>query len=166
MPIMGGVEATKYIRNNLMLKTPIIALTANAIKGERKKYLSKGMDDYVSKPFEINILVNKIGTLLQLQAKQNNYASNMVKNNTSSNQPLPYSLDKLKGMSNGSPDFLERIVKLFIEETPKATDLLNKYATEANYERIRAIAHKMKPSIAIFRYAYHLGRCKKSGRLR
>ncbi len=51
MPVMNGEEATKIIRNELAIKTPIIALTANAIKGDKEKYLALGMNDYISKPF-------------------------------------------------------------------------------------------------------------------
>ena len=51
MPFMSGFEATKAIRElEESKKVPIIALTARAIKGERERCLSKGMDDYISKP--------------------------------------------------------------------------------------------------------------------
>ena len=60
MPVMGGIEATKIIREDLKLDTPIIALTANAIKGDEIKCLEAGMNDYVSKPFEHSDLFNKI----------------------------------------------------------------------------------------------------------
>jgi CheY-like chemotaxis protein len=52
MPVLDGYAATKIIRDELKLMVPIIALTANAIKGEREKCLNAGMDDFVSKPFE------------------------------------------------------------------------------------------------------------------
>ena len=54
MPEMDGIRATKRIReaggDNAQI--PIIALTANAMKGDRKKYLAAGMNDYVSKPID------------------------------------------------------------------------------------------------------------------
>ena len=64
MPIMGGIEATSIIRTKLKLTTPIIALTARAIKGDDKECLNAGMDDYVSKPFNESDLVNKILKLI------------------------------------------------------------------------------------------------------
>ncbi len=60
MPNMNGEEATKVIREEMCLNIPIIALTANAIKGDKEKYLSMGMNDYVSKPFEKDELNEKI----------------------------------------------------------------------------------------------------------
>ncbi len=52
MPIMGGLEATRIIREERNINTPIIALTANAIKGDMDMCLRAGMNDYMSKPFK------------------------------------------------------------------------------------------------------------------
>ena len=67
MPNMSGIEATQHIRKyekeNNLTHTPIVALTANALKGDREKFLSSGMDEYLTKPLNKNklvIILNKI----------------------------------------------------------------------------------------------------------
>ena len=69
MPEMGGIEATQAIRameqNQQMQRTPIIAVTANALKGDRERYMESGMDGYVSKPIAVEALRTEIKRLLQ-----------------------------------------------------------------------------------------------------
>lgn len=60
MPEMDGYHATAYIRNQLKLDIPIIAMTADAMKGESDKCIDAGMQDYISKPFEPKDLFEKI----------------------------------------------------------------------------------------------------------
>lgn len=65
MPVMGGIDATKAILDFELTKNkrhvPIIALTANALAGDREKYINAGMDNYLSKPIELE----KISLMLQ-----------------------------------------------------------------------------------------------------
>lgn len=57
MPGMGGVEACNHIKSKWgTMAPPIIAVTANAIDGDREKYLNEGMDDYIPKPIKLNDL--------------------------------------------------------------------------------------------------------------
>jgi signal transduction histidine kinase/CheY-like chemotaxis protein len=60
MPVMGGMESTGkilgYERKNNKVHIPIVALTANALTGDREKYIGAGMDGYLSKPIELEAL--------------------------------------------------------------------------------------------------------------
>lgn len=66
MPEMDGYETAKYIRNKMngpVRGIPIIALTAHALTGEREKCIEVGMDEYISKPFDPDQLLEKIRSL-------------------------------------------------------------------------------------------------------
>lgn len=57
---MGGVESTHnilaYEKENAKAHIPIIALTANALPGDKEKYISEGMDDYATKPLDVKVI--------------------------------------------------------------------------------------------------------------
>ena len=67
MPNMNGIKATGIIRDlestGNLEKTPIIALTANALKGDRERFLEAGMDDYLTKPLEKNKLISVLSNI-------------------------------------------------------------------------------------------------------
>ena len=60
MPEMDGLEATRMIRLCLEVQPVIIAMTANVMQGDREECMQAGMDDYISKPVELNILLNML----------------------------------------------------------------------------------------------------------
>ncbi|MDA7817371.1 ATP-binding protein [Sulfurimonas sp.] len=69
MPIMNGIEALHAIRNDedileSMKVVPIMALTANAIKGDKEKFMKEGMNGYVSKPIDIELLISELNKFL------------------------------------------------------------------------------------------------------
>jgi CheY-like chemotaxis protein/signal transduction histidine kinase len=68
MPVINGIAATKKIREleaSSNTQTPIIAITANALSGDKEACLAAGMNDYISKPFQVEVLVNKMKMLLE-----------------------------------------------------------------------------------------------------
>ena len=68
MPIMDGYEATKAIRdldNRILAKVPIVAMTANAFGEERKKAFACGMNGYVTKPIEVDVLFETLKQIIE-----------------------------------------------------------------------------------------------------
>ena len=66
MPVMDGLEATIHIRameENLNQRVPIIALTANTFNADRERCLSYGMDDYLAKPLNLDLLTQSFRSL-------------------------------------------------------------------------------------------------------
>lgn len=64
MPIMSGETALKELKKNPLFKTPVIALTADAISGCEQKYLDEGFADYIAKPFSKDQIKLKLDKFL------------------------------------------------------------------------------------------------------
>jgi len=77
MPVLDGISATKniieYEKSNNLTHTPIIAVTANALKGDRERFLSSGLDDYLSKPTKVDnvkTILKRYNITIDLSKKQ------------------------------------------------------------------------------------------------
>jgi CheY-like chemotaxis protein len=69
MPVMDGFEATRQIRQQFpQQRLPIVAITANAMDGDRERCLAQGMDDYLSKPFKKEQLLTVVNKWLKTAA--------------------------------------------------------------------------------------------------
>ena len=79
MPDMDGVETMKKLKN-MSLKTPIVALTADAVEGSRERYLEEGFDDYVAKPIDQMTLEETLHKLLHLNVITENEANTYKEN--------------------------------------------------------------------------------------
>lgn len=143
MPIMDGVEATTYMREVLELKTPIIALTANAFKHDIELYLKKGMNDFITKPYNEQDFFRKIEHSLSLSAAARPAAADT---SISTSRSL-YDLTKLEAMSRGDASFVEKMVSLFIRLAKDNIRVLTTSLETNDHEAIKKVAHKMKPSI-------------------
>lgn len=71
MPEMDGYQATQFIRTKLNNNTPIIALTAHSLIGEKEKCIAVGMNDYITKPFSPKDLFNKIASFINIPVAEN-----------------------------------------------------------------------------------------------
>lgn len=147
MPIMDGLQATKTIRTQLKSKVPIIALTANVIKGVIATCLHAGMNDYISKPFEPEILFHKIASVLQLEKSiTENLSSELPKTKIDTKQQL-LDLSKLSEMMNNEQELVQRMLAKFNKLTPDFIQELNECFNSKKWEELSRTAHKIKPSI-------------------
>ena len=67
MPIMNGIEATQIIKQNFKKVPPVVALTANALSGDIDKFLSNGLDYFLSKPITKESLSEKLLEIFEMQ---------------------------------------------------------------------------------------------------
>ncbi len=145
MPEMGGIEATEIIRTKLNLTTPIIALTANAFKTEIDRCKKAGMDDYVTKPFEEDILIETI-------AKHTTNKKTSVPKSKFTEIPATDTLYNLKSLQNickGNNEFMSEMIVVFIEQTTDALEKSEAAIIENNFTEVSRLIHKIKPSVEI-----------------
>lgn len=147
MPEMGGIEATGIIRKELRMDIPIIALTANALKGDRNKYLEAGLDDYISKPFNEEDLINAIGKVLKLTEKGVNISTTLQKSDFHREPNSAYDFTKLKMFFGDDQQMMDKMVNLFKEEIPKSISKLENHYLMQDHQGIKFIAHDMKSSV-------------------
>jgi PAS domain S-box-containing protein len=143
MPVMDGMEAVKIIRTHLLNNTPIVALTALALKGDNQKCLDAGFNDYLSKPFEESQLL-KIVALWLPKTPLRDVDQHLLKEDVS--QAL-FDLSQLHIIAKGNQGFVEKMKKLFVEQTPVAIKEIKSAYVEGDYQKISKIAHRIKPSI-------------------
>ncbi len=113
MPVMDGIEATHeilaYEKENRLAHTPIVALTANALPGDRETFLSEGLDEYISKPLKKENIVRVLKLFLNYDAENESGSKDILQDN----------------MENIYSDKIEQIVD---EETPTIlTECKNSY---------------------------------------
>jgi Signal transduction histidine kinase len=138
MPVMDGYDATRAIRDGASgtqnRSIPILATTANAIKGDIEKCLEAGMNDYISKPISYSDLSVKIEKWLERGRKVVDGGA----------------IEKLtkQEMELGKP-LINELIDIFLEETPVMIDKMRTNLYEGKRKEIAAIAHSLKSSAAV-----------------
>jgi signal transduction histidine kinase/DNA-binding response OmpR family regulator len=135
MPVMDGYTASKVIRawEGDQRHTPIIALTAHAMAGERDKVLAAGMDDYLSKPLKPQSL------------------ERMLQRYVGEFEPVDEFEYSIEAQSESCDLDMQvqrsaRLCKLFIDKVPETLDELDQAVADKDAKRVREKAHKLKGS--------------------
>ncbi|MGH9378396.1 MAG: response regulator, partial [Terriglobia bacterium] len=165
MPVMGGFEATAAIREREKAAgghIPIIAMTAHAMIGDRKKCLEAGMDGYVSKPVKIKALLDAIDA----QAPSGvSLAEPMPPPPQPPLQPQPHQLppprpprpnagvldrEKTLAQLEGDVQLLGEMASLFLHEIPKQMESTRAALENRDIKSLANLAHTIKGSVANF----------------
>ena len=167
MPEMDGYTTTQKIRDDLKIRTPIIALTAHALAGERERCLSAGMNDYIPKPIREDKLRSLIAQFVTIE--QLPFSENTINNTPSDgfiprdddarlavisplengqNQDKILKLNYLQELSKGNTTFVKSMLSQFIEQMPQEIADLEKAITAKDFTLIKSLAHNMKTTVA------------------
>jgi signal transduction histidine kinase/DNA-binding response OmpR family regulator len=138
MPKMDGFEATKRIRNNeKFAKIPIVAMTANASTQDRDECLSKGMDDYVSKPF----IQTDLGHILRTWTAKKSKSGPITVNDVQLNLLDLSLLARLKG--GQSPEQYHDFISDFLQEMADLSDVIKEAIDGQDSVRSHESAHTL-----------------------
>ena len=142
MPELDGYETTSLIRDmekQLNIRTPIIAMTANAMLGEREKCIQSGMDDYLSKPLNFgqfqSSVAQWIGAKPSLEAP-----IEIIPLDTS----VPVDLTRLNEFTEGDKDTEAMVINLFLQTAYESFDNLKEAQSSGEVEDWSKAAHSFK----------------------
>jgi CheY-like chemotaxis protein/HPt (histidine-containing phosphotransfer) domain-containing protein len=150
MPEMGGLEATAAIRERQQqparfpnYKSPIIivAMTANAMQGDREKCIAAGMDDYLAKPVrleDIRAIVERWGSAA---GSTETAGETVARASATAAEEPPVDMERLLDFTDGNPDNLRELVTLYLTQTSDQMGQLTAAAQAGDAQEIRRLAH-------------------------
>jgi CheY-like chemotaxis protein len=152
MPVMDGMEATKMIRSMKDEKKsniPIVALTANALKGDCEAYREIGMNDCLAKPFEEPILYKTISKNIRKEMLNTSYGveEKIVKERGKASEEKLYHLAMVESISGGDKLFIEKMLKLFLDTVPVSLEDMRATVVNGDWLMLSKQAHKLKSTI-------------------
>ncbi len=119
MPVMDGIDATRRIRADEQREgrqgTPIIAMTAHSMSGDRERFLAAGMSDYISKPVEASLL----HAVLMRWLPANTFSSRDEASESIDKQTDEFDWSRLAAISGGDTEIEQRLLQEFLNTAPR-----------------------------------------------
>ena len=150
MPVLDGCSATKILRQELKIITPVVALTAFATQDAISKALNAGMDDYMTKPFEEDLLYAQLLKSLGITPEYITTDKPEEVTLTPGEVVTLFDLDNLYELMGDDPQEMINIIEKFIELTPSDCDAVFNAFSSNNIDALAKAAHKVKSSIDLF----------------
>ncbi len=135
MPEMDGFATTDIIRNELKLNVPIIAMTASAMQGEKERCLSKGINEYMSKPFDFDEFYRNVYRLI-------------LKHSPAVQENPPYSISRLQELGNHA--FLREMMLVYLNTVPRLLLDMENALIEKRFVDAKKLAHSAMSPVGFF----------------
>ena len=152
MPEMDGIEATAEIRKlpTSSAETPIVAMTAHVMRGDREKLLSQGMDDYLPKPATKPQLLEMAGKWLQLSPAPSNDAHGVTFERSDADKEVIDRTILIQLGEDTDPSMLPELIETFVTHAAERIAAIKAALDEGNLSRVGDEAHGLKSSAATF----------------
>lgn len=162
MPVLGGLDATKAIRAREARRswamsgrweaTPIIAMTAHVMQGDRERCLEAGMDDYVSKPIQPAELFAAIDRVVRrFEATDFDGSSTVFCDEFDNEASITIAdLSQTRSLLEGDESALQTLIGIYLGDLAKTCAQLQGAASKGDAKTLGAVAHSVKSSVGVF----------------
>lgn len=148
MPVLDGIGATEKIRE-MGIDIPIVALTANALEGDRERFMAAGMDDYLSKPIDFEKLTKILLSYSAQDIQKNDELENSYKLN---DEDIELAIQKTQKSTKLPEAFVMKLLHSYLNSSQKSFNTLQEGLKEKDYEKITRVFHDFKSSSATLHF--------------
>ncbi|POY35247.1 hypothetical protein C3K47_15800 [Solitalea longa] len=147
MPEMDGFTATQHIRKELkMTDIPIIAMTAEAMKGERENCIEVGMDDYIAKPFEFSVFYNMLSKyLIKSEVVE---VVEVTAQTIHQDHGALFCLSQIESMEDD--EYTRDMILIYADTIPPLLQRIKESIVLGKWEEVFQQAHKAKSPVGLF----------------
>lgn len=149
MPDMDGYALAERIRDEEQghARMPILALTANALRGEARRVRASGFDDYLTKPVQLRVLKDALEKWMPRSTGSTSAAASVDSTALAAEPAVPMvELSVLRNLIGGDPEVLTEFLHDYLRSLQSMRDELNLAVEQSDAERVESIAHRLKSS--------------------
>ncbi len=142
MPEMDGLTATQTLRDS-GLKTPILALTANAMQGFEQELLAAGYTDYMTKPIDLDLFISKLAQLLNAKPRQNTLPESIMSESPQGQVPEENDISPIVSRLGLNPRF-SNVISRFVTRLEEQLPAMDAALSARDFETMAQLAHWLK----------------------